>query len=120
MGMSTGEKVLEITDLGVGLLLPLWGFAELADEVREREPFLFDEPMLRFAHTLAGEGLDRVCVFFSAAGYQYGVVPFDIALIIALAWRRNISRNPAFPFASESLPEPWPGSIRSPTGVFAS
>ncbi len=84
------RRLLRLLLLFVGLLLPLWGFAELADEVREREPFLFDEPMLRFAHTLAGEGLDRVCVFFSAAGYQYGVVPFDIALIITLAWRRNM------------------------------
>jgi membrane-associated phospholipid phosphatase len=83
-------RLLRLLLLFVGLLLPLWGFAELADEVREREPFPFDEPILQFAHTLAGEGLDRVFVFFSAAGYQYGVVPFDIVLIIVLAWRRNM------------------------------
>lgn len=84
------RRLLRLLLLFAGLLLPLWGFAELADEVREREPFPFDEPILRFAHTLAGEGLDRVFVFFSAAGYQYGVVPFDIVLIIVLAWRRNM------------------------------
>jgi membrane-associated phospholipid phosphatase len=83
-------RLLRLLLLFVGLLLPLWGFAELADEVREHEPFQFDEPILQFAHTLAGEGLDRVFVFFSAVGYQYGVVPFDIALIFALAWRRNM------------------------------
>ena len=29
----------------VALLLPLWGFAELADEVADGEPFGFDEPL---------------------------------------------------------------------------
>jgi membrane-associated phospholipid phosphatase len=84
------RRLLRLSLLFVGLLLPLWGFAELADEVREREPFPFDEPILRFAHALAGDGLDRVSVFFSAVGYRYGVVPFDIALILALAWRRRM------------------------------
>ncbi|NOT89497.1 MAG: phosphatase PAP2 family protein [Lysobacter sp.] len=82
--------MLRLALLFVGLLLPLWGFAELADEVREREPFVFDEPILRFAHALTGDGLDRVCVFFSAVGYQWGVVPFDIALLVLLAWRRRM------------------------------
>jgi membrane-associated phospholipid phosphatase len=58
--------------------------------VREHEPFPFDEPILLFAHALAGESLDRVAVFFSAVGYQWGVVPFDIALIAFLAWRRRM------------------------------
>jgi undecaprenyl-diphosphatase len=84
------RRSLRLSLLFVGLLLPLWGFAELADEVREREPFPFDEPILRFAHALAGDGLDRVFMFFSAAGYQWGVVPFDIALIAVLAWRRRM------------------------------
>ena len=84
------RRLLRLLLVFVGLLLPLWGFSELADEVREREPFPFDEPILRFAHTLAGDGLDRVFAFFSAVGYHYGVVPFDIVLIAALAWRRRM------------------------------
>jgi membrane-associated phospholipid phosphatase len=84
------RRVLRLSLLFAGLLLPLWGFAELADEVREREPFPFDEPILRFAHGLAGDALDRLSVFFSAVGYQWGVVPFDIALIVVLAWRRQL------------------------------
>jgi len=84
------RRILRLALLFVGLLLPLWGFAELADEVHEREPFAFDEPILRFAHALSGDGLDRVSVFFSAVGYQWGVVPFDIALIAVLAWRRRM------------------------------
>src|SRR5690606_17168221 len=68
-----------------GLLLPLWGFAELADEVLEGEPFAFDEPVLLFARQLAGEGLDQVFVLASRVGYEWGVVPVDILLVLGLA-----------------------------------
>lgn len=83
-------RLLRLTLLFVGLLLPLWGFAELADEVGEHEPFPFDEPILRFAESLHGDVLDRAFVFISEAGYAYGVVPFDILLIVALAWRGRL------------------------------
>lgn len=84
------RRLLRLALLFVGLLLPLWGFAELADEVREHEPFAFDEPILRFAESLHGDLLDRTFVFISEAGYAYGVVPFDILLIVALAWRQRL------------------------------
>ena len=83
------RRLLRLLLLFLGLLLPLWGFAELADDVHEREPFAFDEPMLRFARALASDGLDRVFVFISAAGHEYGVVPFGIALILVLGWRKR-------------------------------
>lgn len=79
--------------LFVGVLLPLWGFAELAGEVREAEAFGFDEPLLRLAHALAGDGFDRWFLLFSAIGYAYGVVPFDILLVLALAWRRRFRES---------------------------
>ena len=72
-----------------GVLLPLWGFGELADEVREAEPFAFDEPILRFAYAMAHEGYDRVFLLFSRLGYAHGVVPFDIVLVLALALLRR-------------------------------
>ena len=75
--------------LFIGLLLPLWGFAELADEVREAEAFPFDEPVLQFAHALARDGFDKAFVLFSALGYQYGVVPFDALLVLTLAIKRR-------------------------------
>jgi membrane-associated phospholipid phosphatase len=84
------RRALRLMLLFVGLLLPMWGFAELADEVREREAFVFDAPILQFAHSLARDGFDQTFLFFSAAGYQYGVVPFDIALIAVLAWLRRM------------------------------
>ncbi|WP_370562606.1 phosphatase PAP2 family protein [Luteimonas salinilitoris] len=67
-----------------GVLLPMWMFSELADDIREAEAIPFDEPLLQFAHALGREGFDRVFLFFSAIGYDRGVVPFDIALVVVL------------------------------------
>lgn len=75
--------------LFVGVLAPLWAFAELADEVREGEAFAFDAPVLRFAQSVAREGFDGVFLFFSDIGYAYGVVPFDLALVAALVLARR-------------------------------
>ncbi len=72
-----------------GLLLPMWGFAELADEIREQQAVPFDEPVLRLAHALASAGYDRVFLWISVAGYLHGVVPFDIALLLVLTLLRR-------------------------------
>lgn len=71
------------------LLVPLWLFVELADEVHELEVFYFDDPLLWRAHALAGPALDRFFVFMSAIGYQWGVVPVDLALTVGLLVARR-------------------------------
>jgi undecaprenyl-diphosphatase len=75
--------------LFIGVLLPLWGFAGLVEELREGEGFFFDEPILRFAHGLARAGADRAFLLLSALGYQWGVIPVDVAMVLALAVRRR-------------------------------
>jgi membrane-associated phospholipid phosphatase len=74
----------------VGLLLPLWGFGELADEVREAEAFPFDAPILQFAQSMARDGFDRTFLLFSKLGYQWGVVPCDVLLVLVLALSRKL------------------------------
>ena len=75
--------------LFAGVLLPLWLFAELADEVHELEELVFDDVLLLWLNGLAGPRLDAFFVFLSRIGYAWGVVPFDIALSLALlAWKR--------------------------------
>ena len=76
--------------LFAGVLLPLWAFGELADEVHEAELIPFDEPLLRFARHVAHDGFDRCFVLFSKLGYEWGVVPFDIALVLVLAAMRKV------------------------------
>lgn len=73
----------------IGLLLPLWGFGELADEVHERESFGFDEPLLRFAQGLSGDHLDAFFLFITHAGFAHGVIPFGVLLVLGLALRRH-------------------------------
>lgn len=71
------------------VLLPLWGFGGLADEVHEGEILPFDRPLLEAAHALASPGLDALALLLAKLGYAYGVVPFDIALVLLLALRRR-------------------------------
>ncbi|WP_082672554.1 phosphatase PAP2 family protein [Luteimonas abyssi] len=75
--------------LFAGVLLPMWVFAELADEIHESDGLPFDEPILLFAQTMAHDGFDRVFLFFSEIGYAWGVVPADIVLVAVLLWRRR-------------------------------
>lgn len=80
---------LRLAVVFVGLLLPLWVFGELADEIHEQEAIAFDEPILRFAHAVAREGFDTFFVFISKVGYAWGVVPFDVAFVLVLALLRR-------------------------------
>lgn len=73
----------------LGVWLPLWGFGALVEELHEGEAFFFDEPVLRFAHAIASPNLDRIFLLFSQLGYGYGLIPVDIVLVLALAWRRR-------------------------------
>ena len=72
----------------IGVLLPLWGFRELADELREGEAFFFDDPLLNAAHALGNQGFDHVFVALSALGYQWGAVPFNVLMLLWLGFKR--------------------------------
>lgn len=72
-----------------GLLLPLWGFGALVEDLHEGEIFAFDAPILQMAHAMANAGFDRAFVLVSALGYGWGVVPFDVVLVLGLALRRR-------------------------------
>ena len=85
--------------LFAGVLLPLWVFAELADEVHELEQFVFDDPILLKAHAYAGPGMDRFFIFISQLGYE-GVIVIDVAIVLALLafrrWREAVFAAIAF------------------------
>ncbi len=74
----------------IGVLLPLWGFGELAEDLHAGEVFFFDAPLLQFVHTMARAGWDMFFVRMSAIGYLYGVIPVDIVLVFVLAVRRKL------------------------------
>ena len=74
--------------LFLGLLVPMWIFAELADEVHEMEQFVFDDPILLRAHSIAGPGLDGFFVVVSKIGYE-GVIALDIGVVLLLLALRH-------------------------------
>lgn len=73
----------------LGVLLPLWGFGALVGELHEGQPFVFDAPVLEFFHAHATPVLDRWALVATAVGYAWGVMPFDVVFVLALAWRRH-------------------------------
>lgn len=74
--------------LFVGVLLPLWIFAELADEIHELERLVFDDPILFHAHAYAGPVMDRFFIAVSRIGYG-GVIAIDVVIALSLfAFRR--------------------------------
>lgn len=73
-----------------GVLLPLWGFGELAEDLHAGQVFPFDEPLLRWANALARAGWDVFFVRLSDLGYLYGLVPANVMLVGTLALRRNL------------------------------
>jgi len=74
--------------LFAAILLPLWGFAELGEEVHEAESFVFDEPLLLHAKAASGPWLDQASLAISWAGYQGVIVVDALLIVVLLALRR--------------------------------
>lgn len=71
------------------ILVPLSGFASLAEELREGDGFFFDMPILVGLHKLATPSVDFFFVWMSKLGYQYGVIPLDAGIAAWLVWKRR-------------------------------
>jgi membrane-associated phospholipid phosphatase len=69
------------------LLLPLWGFASLAERVGDGDGFPFDDPLLRYAYSWASPATDRFFSVVTHLGYEWFVIPFDVLLVLVLAWK---------------------------------
>ncbi len=83
----------------VCLLLPLWGFASLVDEVHKKAVFPFDRPMLNISAPLATPTLDRFFILMSRLGYLWGVVPSTHGTIRVHLARRRFRDGLFFGFA---------------------
>lgn len=71
--------------LFVGLLLPLVIFGQIADEVRERDPIWFDDPLLTQLHLHATPARDAGVIFLTRLGGARVLVPFSL-LVLAAFW----------------------------------
>lgn len=72
----------------IGVLLPLAVFVSLADEIHQAEAFHFDHAVLLRMHALASPLLDTLFVGISKFGYQWGVIPVDMLVVVLLLFRR--------------------------------
>jgi undecaprenyl-diphosphatase len=73
-----------------GLLLPLWIFGALGEALHDGDAFAFDVPLLEAVHSLASPRLDHDFILISAAGYAWGVIPFDTLLVLGLVLLRRL------------------------------
>jgi membrane-associated phospholipid phosphatase len=80
---------VKLVVLFIGVLVPLWLFGSLAEDVVEHEVFFFDRPILLFLHSHASPVLDAVMVFFTKAGSALVLVPFNVMVFIILMRRCN-------------------------------
>lgn len=76
------------------LLLPVYGFIELADEVRDSETLIFDESILRSVHNASSPLTDALVVGFTQLGGVIGVAVLTVGAV-ALLWVRGL-HNKAF------------------------
>jgi membrane-associated phospholipid phosphatase len=72
-----------------GVLAPLYLFGSFAEEVLEREAFAFDEPILLFMHAHTTPLFDAVMLFFTRIGSVYALVPFNLAVLLFLLYRKR-------------------------------
>lgn len=86
--------------LFAAIVLPLWCFGELAEHIYSGEIIPFDHLALEWMQARHSPALDALMLFFSAIGYQYGVIPVDVLLVLLLVARR---RWPEAWFAGLSL-----------------
>jgi membrane-associated phospholipid phosphatase len=74
----------------VGVLLALYIFGELAEEVWENENgFSFDVPILLAVHQAAQPQLDTIAIFLTRLGVFWGVFPIATAVTILLILKRH-------------------------------
>ena len=71
------------------VLAPLYLFGELAEKIREGEPFAFDEAILRLMQGHASESLDRLMLLASTLGSGPVVGSVDVLVCLLLLVRRR-------------------------------
>ena len=90
---------LKLIILFGGVLVPLYLFGALAEEVVEQEIFSFDKPILLFFHSHANAVLDVTMIFFTRAGSAAALVPLDVLVFLYLLWRRDRMQAVFWPLA---------------------
>ena len=75
--------------LFVGVLVPLYVFGELSEDVVEKEPFPFDGHILEFFHSHATPSFDAAMLFVSWAGSGIVLIPSSLTIALILLHRKR-------------------------------
>lgn len=75
--------------LAVALILPLFIFATIAEDVYDKEPFDFEEPLMLALHAQTSATLNQVAATFSLLGSARGMAPLALVLFFVLYRRRR-------------------------------
>lgn len=80
----------------LGVLLPLLIFGKLANQVWEREGFVWDRPVLLAIHAHASPSNDALAVFVSSIGNVHFIAPLAAVFTLWLLWTRTYRRAVLF------------------------
>lgn len=89
VGLWLHDRRWLLVVLFLGILIPLYVFGELAEDVLMQETLSFDRPILLFLHSQSTPALDRIMLAITALGYLFGVVPLDVGIFLWFVWRRR-------------------------------
>jgi undecaprenyl-diphosphatase len=68
-------------------------FVSLADEVLEREPILFDAPILQWLNSISSPALDLFFFVFTTMGNAETVVPVTLLILAYLLFKKQYRRS---------------------------
>jgi membrane-associated phospholipid phosphatase len=82
-------KTWQYLFVGFGaFLLPVYGFVELADEVRDKETLVFDEAVLRSVNEYSSPFFDALVIGLTELGGPIGVTVLTVGAVVLL-WNRK-------------------------------
>ncbi len=82
-------KLRPLIPLFLGVLLPMYFFGKLAEDVWSKEGFWWDKALLTFAYRHATPRLDTIMIGITNLGFRYGTVPLNIGILIILTYLRR-------------------------------
>lgn len=96
---AAARRYWPLTVLLLTVLLPLYVFGQLAEEIYKKGGFVGDTPILRFLHRHASPTLDALMAVFSRAGAPLPMGIFFALVLLALVVRRRRGDALFFAFA---------------------
>lgn len=86
---TPARRFAKLFGLFVLILLPLYLFGSLAEDVIKKEGFFFDNPILLFLHQQATPGWNAAMIFFTRIGSARVIVPFNILVLLLLIVKKK-------------------------------